>query len=163
MSPYLLMAKVCAVLALAAAIFVAGHHQGAASIQSKWDAARLAQASSDNDARVKREKENSDLRQTQVETNAEIKKANDEANQKITSAAGAARARGLYIPEAACNRPSSSATASSARSSDDATAGSGKLPIALANDLISEAERADRMTEGYRALQEFIKQNGLAP
>lgn len=163
MNPYLIVAKAAAALALIAVLTAFSFHQGAASVQSKWDAARLAQIAADDDLREKRESLNAVLAARQQEANATIKKDNDEANQKITFAAGAARAHGLYVPTAACNRSSSPATASSASSSDDATTGSGKLPDALADDLISEAERADKMTEGYRALQEFIQQNGLAP
>lgn len=163
MNPHLLMAKVAAAVALIAAIYAAGHHQGASGVQSAWDRAKLAQITADDDARAKREAENAEQAARQSETNASITKAVNVANTQISVTAAAARTRGLYLPATACNRPASPATASSAIGSDDAPAAAVKLPDDVADALIAEAERADKLTEGYRALQDFVKQNGLAP
>jgi hypothetical protein len=159
--------KGIATLLFVLAIFMAGHHQGAKSVQGEWDAAKVVQLAetnkiiADNAARVEQ------LQQAYTETNRKVSNDYQTEKSKIEAERDAAITNSskptqrLYIT-AACGKAPASGPKAASISGPDATASSTiALPQQTSDDLFRLAAEADEVVAQAKALQEWIKDNGF--
>ena len=125
--------------------------QGKSAVYLEWKIADAEREEKANDARLAEQ-------QKQAAINESIKKGHAHELSKIR--ASYATANRLRIPASACSQL---AEATSPSGSDAAITGTIALPETIDIGLRALVEEADTMLVNYRALQEFVKQNGLAP
>ena len=128
--------------------------QGKATVYQEWKIADAEREEKENDARITEQKH-------QAEINESIKK--DHANELNKIRTNYATANRLRIPASACDQFAGGGKGTGTSGSNAATTGTIALPAQIELGLRSLVEEADTMLANYRALQEFVKQNGLAP
>lgn len=128
--------------------------EGKSLIYQEWKIADAEREEKANDARIAEQ-------QKQASINESIKKGHAHELAKIhTSYATANR---LRLPSTVCDQFAASGKGTSASGGDAAVTGTVALPEPIERDLRGLAMEADTMLANYRALQEFVKQNRLAP
>jgi hypothetical protein len=161
LTPYLLWIKLAAAAALIVGLFAFGHHQGAKSVQGKWDSAKAAQLTAENSAILQRTSDNTALAAAQAETTALLKKGYSNEITRIT--VNRAAAGRLRIPAAACTGLAITAKADRPEGGYADATGAGLLPIEIDQNLRALMLEADTIVAGCRAGQGFITANGMAP
>lgn len=126
---------------------------GRKEVRTKWTIEKAEFEEKAKDARIAEQ-------QKQATINESIKKGH--ANEIAKIHASYATVNRLRIPSSACNKFASTAEATSTGRNDAAPSRTIALPESIERDLYALAQEADTMLANYRALQEFIKQNGLA-
>ncbi|MBV8061444.1 MAG: hypothetical protein JO253_07995 [Alphaproteobacteria bacterium] len=173
--PYKLLIEIIGIVLLAGAFYVAlSIHdarkikEGEAITQAKWDQDKLqraaAQAKADADQEERFQKMRTNFQQHNQEVSDDHQKAVDELNAKLVAARANVRAAGgLRIPSAGlCDGSGKAGTETHGTSGRDAdAAGTVALPEQTANDLLSLADEADRVTEIARSCQAWIRKQGF--
>lgn len=133
-----------------------GHYieTGRQEVRTEWAIEKAEIEEKANDARLAEQ-------QKQAAINESIKKGHANEINKIR--ANYATTGRLRITAAACDQFAASGKAIGTSGSDAATTGTIALPEPIERDLRGLVMEADIMLANYRALQEFVKQNGLAP
>lgn len=128
--------------------------QGKALIYQEWKIADLKRKEQENSDRIAEQQHQAAINQ-QVKKELEI-----EINKIHTSYANLKR---LRLPKSTCVQPDSVTTAAGASIANEATAATIALPEPIERNLYELTQEADTMLSNYRALQEFVKLNNLAP
>lgn len=128
--------------------------QGKAVVYLEWKIADAEREEKANDARIAEQQKQAAIIQF-------VRKEN--ANEIAKIHAGYATANRLRVPATICNQFAGSGKGTSSSGSNAATTGTIALPPEIEQSLYDLAQEADTMLANYRALQEFVKQNGLAP
>jgi len=124
---------------------------GRQEVRTEWIIENAEREEKENDARIAEQKH-------QASINESVKKGHANEIAKIHTAY--ATANRLRIPASACSQLTET---TSAGGIDATTAATVALPPAIEQGLFDLAQEADTMLANYRALQEFVKLNGLAP
>jgi len=124
---------------------------GKKAVYLEWKIADTEREEKENEARIAEQ-------QHQAAINESIKK--DHANEISKIHTSYSASKRLRIPASACNQ---STEATSASASDAAIAPTITLPESIESNLWDLMMEADIMLANYRALQEFVKLNKLAP
>jgi hypothetical protein len=163
----ILLAKIGAVGVLIVGLYGIGHHQGEKAVQGRWDASKAALIASQVKLLEDHALEVAKLKDEQDATNRKISEDHEAALQKQGKKyedriAAINAAGGLRISRSICASPvtTTTETASDSGHNEDLT-GTVKLPDEIANNLFSEARRADEIVEQARACQSWILQQGF--
>jgi hypothetical protein len=163
----LLLAKIGLVGALIVGLYVTGHHQGEKAVQARWDASKVifeadkAKLVADHDTEI------ANLRKSQDENNLKVSADHEDALQKLGKKyedriAAINAAGGLRVSRSICSGSVATATETTSDSGhNEDLAGTVKLPDEIANNLFSEARRADEIVEQARACQSWIRAQGF--
>lgn len=162
MTPWLGVAKWCAVVVFLWLVFSAGHRAGEKAVQADWDASTLKIAQDQNRMLQENAQKVADLVERQKKTNLTVSQDHERAlleiRTKYDADIASARVSGLRLPRSVC----SSATGAQATgpSGLDAEASSAVvLPEQTSRDLFDFARQADEVTETARACQNWIRAN----
>lgn len=164
---WLLLAKIGAVCALFLGVYGFGHHEGENAVQARWNASKAAFEQSKAKLVAEHGKEIADLRAEQDATNRKVSQDHEAALQKqvrnYEDRIAAINAHGgLRVSASICpgSVATTTKTASDSGHNEDLT-GTVKLPDQIANDLFSEARRADEIVEQLRSCQAWIVGQGF--
>lgn len=172
MNPYTILGGVLLLIAVAFGGYHKGHSIGAAEVQTKWDANKIARSEANNKAIVDAVAKNNleheaDLIKTaKVITNYET--ALDTKNAQIATARRDADAKRLRITvdqSAVCARPSEAAETAGAKSVDGTGTAAIDLPREIEQGLRDLAEDDDKAIalrdEKLAGLRAWIKEHGF--
>jgi len=128
--------------------------EGKAAVYQEWKIADLKRKEQENSDRIAEQ-------QHQAAINQQVKKElENEINKIHTSYANLKR---LRLPKSTCVQPDSVTTAAGSSIANEATATTIALPEPIERNLYELMQEVDTMLSNYRALQEFVKLNNLAP
>jgi hypothetical protein len=164
---YKAFAIAIAIAAYTAAVAIGSWHTGAKLARSDCQAEKIALQQAQQKALLDQVAKNDAILKDQQ---AKARKASDDHEKalsdlqaKYDAAIAANRAAGgLRVPRTVCDQPAASAQTSSASRPDEASPGTVELPQRIEDDLFALTKRADELAEQLRALQQWIKDNGLA-
>lgn len=143
----------------------AQYEKGAAAIQQKWDAAKLAQQIAYAQALKQRTDENAALRDRYEKALADMRGKYASEKALVDQYHAAHLGDGLRLPDSVCAAAGFARPPEAGRASGGAaaTAGTVVLPEEIERNLRELLREADQAAAVGRIGQGFIKQNGFAP
>lgn len=165
--PYLLLAKIGAVIALLLGVYLTGRHQGEDAVQADWDRSKAEWIDAQSKLILEHARDMEDLRRQQQNVNIEVaqnhERSLDAIQKKYDADLAATRASGgLRVSRSICSNPTTTGTEAPGNGGHDADAsGTVALPDTLTRDLFDFAAEADRTTEIARSCQAWITKNGF--
>lgn len=158
-----IQAKLIALLVmigLAIGIHWHGVNQGRRLERADWQAKELVRASAEQKAILAAVENNTRIAQQQEIDKRKVINGYQTELAAIRAAANRP-AGGLRISRAVCNPPAGTGQTDNSSGTNAAVTGSVELPDQVANDLRKLASDADEVTATARALQEWIRLNGM--
>lgn len=154
------------IAAYTAAVAIGSWHTGAKLARSDCQAEKIALQQAQQKAIIDQVAKNDAILKDQQ---AKARKASDDHEKalsdlqtKYDAAIAANRAAGgLRVSRSVCDQPPASPKTTSAGGPDEAGARTVELPQRVEDDLYALTKRADELAEQLRALQQWIRDNGL--
>lgn len=159
--PYLLLAKVLAAIAVIVAIFAAGHHSGAKSVQADWDAATVKIQAAEKAIIIANEKHNQEVYDSNNRKNIEVSNEHTKEMAKIITERDSLRSGRVRftIPVSSCATGRTETAGTSGH--NDASTSTAVLPDQATNDLLDLAAEADQLSAQVRSCQNWIVKQGF--